>query len=267
MTPFKANIRVLGQHFVSHRGTKLDGPIIPITVSICLDKDCINYEFGAPDRNYLLYLAGLVETTWDSSKFILNNPDLPAFKFEYSFTERGVPASVMQTSLTYKGVTNLSKSDKKLQKAKQIVCDELIESCCRELGFGPFSSHKFDKCHIDAIEGSILQYVQALRMWRDAKTKAAAKAQQDALSKDAELKEVCLKFLTERGFKRESISVFDSSMLRAQVEGFLIEEYKSNPANEYSADKQYDDGGRYWEYPTVSYCNGEFQVSLNKEYY
>jgi hypothetical protein len=73
--------------------------------------------------------------------------------------------------------------------------------------------------------------------------------------------------LSTRGFDPLVLQSLDVSVLKLQVEASLIAEYKNNPENRGYDDKQYDEFGRYNEYPACEFVGDKFEVFLRKDYY
>jgi hypothetical protein len=221
-------------------------------------------------------MAGLVDSNWDSSKFRNDNSaTLPPLKFDASIEATSIPLKTEELVKAYQLVSKLShydkKEDKKLQNGKTYVIKELSKEISKSLGLGSgflYNSNPFDKQFIALMEKALTEYIDALKKWKADKEKALRDNQQERDNRDAKLKSDCTKVLTANGLSAFALNQFSSAILYEQVKNLLIEQYKAENAD-YSPDKQYDDDGRFWEYPEVSYdsVSGEFSVYLSKEYY
>ena len=234
----------------------------------------IIYTFNVQESDYLIYIAGLVNSNWDSSKF-RNDNNLPPLKFEVTYETNCIPDKTFQLTEAYKIVSAMSVYDKKennkLQKGKEPILKKLARDISATLGLGTgfiYDSNPFDPQFVAGMEKILIDYIETLKKWKSDKEQIARDNEQAKYERDAKLKADCIKVLVSKGLSSFALNQFSSEILYKQVENLLTEEFRAEYDGEIER-KQYDDNGRFYETPEVSYdsVKGEFNVYLRKEYY
>lgn len=185
-----------------------DGIKLRVTTDVqaSLTAPKIVYTFNVQESDYLIYLAGLVQSNWDSSKFRNDNSStLPTFKFEASLETNVLPDKTFQLADTYRIISAMSVYDKKennkLQKGKEPILKKLSQDIAATLGLGGGIFHDtnpFDPQFVAGMEKLLLEYIESLKKWKSDKEKLARDNEQAKNDRDAKLKADCIKVLASK---------------------------------------------------------------------